>query len=159
MLKEKIEKWLASSKCSRQEFADKLNVSRRTIDAWLAPKGRPIPKKMHKPIEELILPKKALQSLSPAEKEFFSIEDKISREFWLQEKLEQILVLAHRAMTCWDAQYTSRSDDSGFYEEVTDITQEIRDISSDVTALGAHHADSIIFDEFDEFGEIAKDER
>ena len=78
-------------------------------------------------------------------------------EFWSQQKIEQIFELSHRAMSYWDSHYAQCSDDSEFYEEVTDITEQIRDISSGVTALAAHHADSILFNEFDEDGDKIDD--
>lgn len=142
---------------SRNELANLLQVSPRTVDGWLAHKSRSISVKKQKAIEKLIAPKLVTRTLSDSEKEFYGLPDKSSRENWLQEKVEQILVLSHRAMSYWDANYPTRSDDCVFYEELTDITQAIRDISSDITALGAHHADSIIFDEFDEHGNIVKE--
>jgi hypothetical protein len=94
---------------------------------------------------------------SPYDKEFHAIEDKFSREYWLQEKLEKILVLSHRAMNYWDTHYSSESDDSVFFEEVTDITMEIRELSEAFTSLGAYHADCLLFDEFDESGKYSRD--
>ncbi len=88
------------------------------------------------------------------EKKFFAMKDKFSREMWLQEQLEKILVLSHRAMTFWDARYSSCSEDSEFYEELTDITMDIRNISGELTAMGATHADCILFDEYDEEGNV-----
>jgi hypothetical protein len=86
------------------------------------------------------------------EKKFLSLTDKFSREEWLQEQLEKILVLSHRAMSYWDAHYSANSDDSDFYEELTDITMEIREVSSNLTAMGATHADCILFNEYDAAG-------
>lgn len=59
-------------------------------------------------------------------------------------------------MAYWEANYRYQSDDSEFFEEVTDLTMEIRDISKDVTALGAHHADCLLFDEYDEDGQYRR---
>lgn len=152
MLKKKIQTWLVNTGYTRKQLAEFLNVSPRTVDAWLAHKARPIPAKMHKPIEELIAPKFADRELSNAEKEFYAIPDKMSRELWLQERIEKILVLSHRAMAYWDTNYPSCNDDSEFYEEFTDLTLEIRELSEAVTAMGAHHADCILFDEYDDAG-------
>lgn len=157
MLKKKLQTWMVKTECSRKQLADLLQVSPRTVDGWLAHKSRPISAKMQKGIEELISPNTYTRTLSPAEKEFYAMTNKKLREFWLQQKIEQILVLSHRAMSYWDSHYAQCSDDSVFYEEVTDITEQIRDISSDVTALGAHHADSILFNEFDEDGDKIDD--
>lgn len=156
MIKKKLQNWLINSGCSRNELATLLKVSPRTVDGWLAHKSRPISAKMQKAIEELIAPKLINKTLSKSEKEFFDLSLKIDRENWLQQKIEQILVLSHRAMTYWDTNYQACSDDSEFYEELTDITQSIRDISSDITALGAHHADCVMFKDFDEYGNIIK---
>ena len=48
------------------------------------------------------------------------------------------------------------SEDSEFYEELTDITMDIQNISSDLTAMGATHADCILFDEYDEEGNLVE---
>lgn len=154
MIKKKLQTWLINSGCSRKQLAEFLNVSPRTVDAWLAHKGRPIPAKMHKPIEELIAPKFADRDLSDTEREFYAIPDKMSREFWLQEKMEKILVLAHRAMSYWDTNYSNCNDDYVFYEEFTDLTLEIKKLSNDVTSMGAHHADCILFNDYDEAGNL-----
>ncbi len=152
MLKKKLQTWLVNTGYTRKQLAEFLNVSPRTVEAWLAHKARPIPAKMHKPIEELIAPKPADRELSETEKEFYTIPDKSSREFWLQEKMEKILVLSHRAMAYWDANYPDCNEDFEFYEEFTDLTLQIRKLSEAVTAMGAHHADCILFDEYDEAG-------
>ena len=142
---------MVHSGCTRKRLAELLHVSHRTVEGWLAVKSRPIPAKMHSAIEDLIAPRTE-RTLSPSEKEFHAMQDKFSRECWLQEKLERILVLSHRAMAYWDAHYRYQSEASEFFEEVTDLTMEIRDISKEVTALGAFHADCMLFDEFDETG-------
>lgn len=154
MLKKKIQTWLVNTGYSRKQLAEFLNISPRTVDAWLAHKSRPIPSKMHKPIEELITPKHAFRDFSDTEKEFYAIQDKISRESWLQLKLEKILVLSHRVMAYWDAKYIDCNDDAEFYEELTDLTLEIKKLSNDVTSMGAHHADCILFNDYDEAGNL-----
>lgn len=140
---------MVKTKCTRQQLAELLKVSPRTVDGWLAHKARPISAKMQKAIEELIAPKNTVKELSATEQEFYALTDKIERDFWLQEKVERILVLAHRVMAYWDANYAPSGGDDEFFEEVTDLTLQIREISKDVTALGATHADNILFHEYD----------
>lgn len=149
MLKTKLETWMLKTKCTRLQLAELLKVSPRTIDGWLAHKARPISAKMRKTIEELIAPKNTVKVLSDSEKEFYALTDKNERDFWLQEKVERILVLAHRVMAYWDTNYTNSGGDSEFFEEVTDLTLQIREISTDVTALGTAHADNLLFNECD----------
>lgn len=152
MLKKKLETWMAIRGCSRQQLAEMLNVSRRTVDGWLATKSRPIPEKMRKPIEDLIEPKLPGKELSEAEKEFHALPDIPSRELWIQHQLEQILILSHRARAYWDTHHPDCPGDYDFMEEITDITLAIQEISTNVTSLGAYHADCLIFEEYDDEG-------
>lgn len=153
-MKKKLQTWLISTGNSRKQLAELLNVSPRTVDAWLANKSRPIPSKMYKPIEELIAPKIASRALSDTEKEFYALPNKRTREIWLQDKIEKLLTLSHRVMTYWDVNYPVSNDDTEFYEELTDLTLEIKKISNDVTSMGAHHADCVLFNDYDEAGNL-----
>ena len=155
MLKRKLQAWMVHSGCTRKRLAELLHVSHRTVEGWLALKSRPIPAKMHSAIEDLIAPRTE-RTLSPSEKEFYELQDKYARDCWLEKRIERILVLSHRVMAYWEANYRYQSDDSEFFEEVTDLTMEIRDISTEVTALGAHHADCLLFDEYDEDGQYRR---
>jgi hypothetical protein len=55
-------------------------------------------------------------------------------------------------MTYWEINYSVSNDDVDFYEELTDMTLQIKTISDEVTKMGAHHSDCILFDEYDEVG-------
>lgn len=151
-MKKKLQTWLISTGNTRKQLAELLNVSPRTVDAWLANKSRPIPAKMYKPIEELIAPKIASRELTDTEKEFYALPNKRTREIWLQDKIEKILALSHRLMTYWEINYSVSKNDTEFYEDLTDMTHQIKKISDDVTMMGGHHADCILFEEYDDVG-------
>ena len=153
-MKKKLQTWLISTGNSRKQLAELLNVSPRTVDAWLANKSRPIPAKMYKPIEELIAPKTASRELTDTEKEFYALPNKRTREIWLQDKIEKLLTLSHRVMTYWEINYPVSDNDIEFYEDLTDMTLQIKKIGDDVTTMGTHHADSILFNEYDEAGNL-----
>lgn len=57
MLNDRISAWLVKSGNSREQLAEMLNVSPRTIDGWLGGQKRPIPARMHAAIEDIISPK------------------------------------------------------------------------------------------------------
>lgn len=59
MLKERLRLWLAETKTSRAELAEKLGVKLRTVEGWLGKKGRPIPLTKTELIEKLIKPTNA----------------------------------------------------------------------------------------------------
>jgi transcriptional regulator with XRE-family HTH domain len=59
MLKERLRLWLAETKTSRAELAEKLGVKLRTVEGWLGKKGRQIPLTKTALIEKLIKPANA----------------------------------------------------------------------------------------------------
>ncbi len=59
MLNEKLQDWLNRTGTSRQQLADQLHVSRRTVESWLGRKHRPIPAAKVSTIERLIAPASA----------------------------------------------------------------------------------------------------
>lgn len=57
MLSERLQDWLTRTGTSREELAEKLHVSKRTVDSWLGRVHRPIPATKRATIEALISPK------------------------------------------------------------------------------------------------------
>lgn len=56
MLNDRIQTWLIQEGKTRAEFAELLHISPRTVEGWLGKKQRPIPRKMHEAIEQIIAP-------------------------------------------------------------------------------------------------------
>ena len=56
MLKDRLQHWLTQTGTSRAELAEKLHVSKRTVDNWLGQKSRPIPGSKQAVIEAIIAP-------------------------------------------------------------------------------------------------------
>lgn len=56
MLNERLQIWLNETGTTRQELAERLHISHRTVEGWLGKKPRPIPQRMHATIERLIAP-------------------------------------------------------------------------------------------------------
>lgn len=57
MLSERLQDWLNRTGTSREELADKLHVSKRTVESWLGRVHRPIPAAKRATIEAIISPK------------------------------------------------------------------------------------------------------
>ena len=57
MLNERLQDWLTRTGTSRADLADKLHVSKRTVESWLGRVHRPIPANKRATIEALIAPK------------------------------------------------------------------------------------------------------
>ena len=56
MLKARLRAWLAETKTSRAELAEKLGVKLRTVEGWLGKKGRDIPLTKAELVEQIIKP-------------------------------------------------------------------------------------------------------
>ena len=59
MLNDRLQQWLTETGTSRADFAEKVHVSKRTVDNWLGKKHRPIPAAKRAIVEKIIAPKNA----------------------------------------------------------------------------------------------------
>lgn len=57
MLNERLQNWLTRTGTTREELANILHVSKRTVDSWLGRVHRPIPATKRATIEAIISPK------------------------------------------------------------------------------------------------------
>lgn len=101
MLNERIQEWLNLTGITRQQFADTLHVSKRTVEGWLGNKPRPIPAKLHSTIEKLMTP--------PAEPGCIPLQLFFSDEKWkkltahIPDGPDKKAILANQIMALLDA--------------------------------------------------------